>query len=92
MRAVQIITRVTPRLAEYARRKARSKQLTVSKWIERLLEREEENDSDDDIVLTEEDILERLAEARENRVSYSTAKELIKSLHEDCQRNENLKN
>lgn len=79
MRSEVLIAHVPPRIAILVKARARDQQLSTSRYLTKLIEKEvEEEESFYDLKDLETD----LAEAKENSKTYTSTEELLHDLHE----------
>ncbi|MDR2377436.1 MAG: hypothetical protein LBD54_01630 [Puniceicoccales bacterium] len=96
MKSATLIAHVPPRIASLVKAQAQKRQLSTSRYISRLIEKEVEGDNGDDedegetITYTYEDLLrevrEAKAEIKEGKLkAYTSAEELLHDLKRDAQ-------
>lgn len=83
MATERIIAYLPPRLAEHVKVSARRKQISRSRYIEKLVEMDESSPK-----ITREDILQALKEADDPacRTTFSSKEEFLAHLHEHAQK------
>lgn len=74
MKSVRLSATVRPCIAEIIKQLAHQQQMSVSRWIERTLEKAVD---DDDYTYTKEELIATFDKAKENCVTFNTAEEAV---------------
>jgi hypothetical protein len=87
MKSEVLIAHVPPRIATLVKARARDRQLSTSRFITKLIEKEVDEEEDETITYTYDDLLREVREAKADvkagrMKSYSDVEELIRDLHE----------
>jgi hypothetical protein len=80
MRSEVLIAHVSPRVATLVKAKARERQLSTSRYLTKLIEREIE--PEEEVFYNLKDLEADLAEAKANSKIYTSTEELLHDLHE----------
>jgi hypothetical protein len=81
MRSEALIAHVPPRIATLVKARARDRQLSTSRFLTKLIEREVEPEEEEDFYDLK-DLEADLAEAKANSKAYASTEELLHDLHE----------